>query len=358
MTREDPITDALIAARLLRPYYAVALAALRPVPTPGLGTCAVDTSWRLYYDPEWLASLSIDVQATVIAGHEVEHLLRDHAGRRSGRDKMLWNIAGDAEINDDIQVLPSWVTPAAIGAKDGLMAEEYYDHCDHCSGGKTCGGGSGAGVPQDYELEPDDMSSGSESIRQMVAADVRAYVEAVGPDSVPAGIVVWANKVGAVVPKDWRRDLAMEVGRRSREIARGRMDFSWARPARRRAEVLRPAMVAYAPKVAMVVDTSGSMEGVAEYAIGVASGILRSFGSVDVYCCDTEVYKGRSVWRGGGGTDMRAGITAAKDADIVVVVTDGETPWPTEKPEVPVVVVLLKDSTTAPAWAKVVKVTP
>ncbi len=65
---------------------------------------------------------------------------------------------------------------------------------------------------------------------------------------------------------------------------------------------------------------------------------------------------------GGGGTDMRRGIDQALAArprpDLVVVLTDGETPWPARDPGTPIVVALLEEPhVPPPSWARVVHVT-
>ncbi len=80
---------------------------------------------------------------------------------------------------------------------------------------------------------------------------------------------------------------------------------------------------------------------------GEVDGALRGLGvtgsSVTVLACDaavhtvTRVRKARdTALAGGGGTDMRAGITAAAALrprpDVIVVFTDGYTPWPDQGP--------------------------
>ena len=49
---------------------------------------------------------------------------------------------------------------------------------------------------------------------------------------------------------------------------------------------------------------------------------------------------------GGGGTDQREGIGAAlalrPRPDLILVLTDGQTPWPDRRPPVPVVIALVE----------------
>lgn len=62
---------------------------------------------------------------------------------------------------------------------------------------------------------------------------------------------------------------------------------------------------------------------------------------------------------GGGGTDMRVGLQVAAQArprfDLVITMTDGDTPWPesppAENPDARYVALLLDgDRTTVPPW--------
>jgi predicted metal-dependent peptidase len=94
---------------------------------------------------------------------------------------------------------------------------------------------------------------------------------------------------------------------------------------------------------------------------------------VPVLAVDTEVHAARRVSRaaqvalaGGGGTDMGAGIEAATALrprpSVVVVLTDGYTPWPERPPRgVRVVVGLLRDGPAVPGyppppWARTVEI--
>jgi predicted metal-dependent peptidase len=93
-------------------------------------------------------------------------------------------------------------------------------------------------------------------------------------------------------------------------------------------------------------------------------------GQIQVLAVDTEVHAVSRVTRardvvlaGGGGTDMGRGIEAAlrlrPKPSVVVVLTDGYTPWPLERPRgVRVIVGLLTEyadaSVAAPEWARTV----
>jgi predicted metal-dependent peptidase len=88
-----------------------------------------------------------------------------------------------------------------------------------------------------------------------------------------------------------------------------------------------------------------------------------------VLACDTAVHTVARVASarqldlvGGGGTDMGEGITAAlrlrPRPRVIVVLTDGHTPWPAEAPrDARVVVGLLgRQAPAAPRWAKSVRI--
>ena len=71
-------------------------------------------------------------QTADVLYHEILHLLRNHADRgRITHDPRRWNLAADAEINDDlvgekIRMPGTPVLPAQFGKPNNLTAEEYF----------------------------------------------------------------------------------------------------------------------------------------------------------------------------------------------------------------------------------------
>jgi predicted metal-dependent peptidase len=127
--------------------------------------------------------------------------------------------------------------------------------------------------------------------------------------------------------------------------------------------------------VAVIVDTSGSMgQPELDGALVEVTGVIRAAGigprGLLVLACDAAVGATTRVRRvsdvrlvGGGGTDMRVGIAAAESAyprpDIVVVLTDGYTPWPERPTRARLVVAIIGDQRAAqqvPEWASTVVV--
>lgn len=373
------------------PYLASALFATTVVPASGVpGGAAVDEGWRLYVDPVAVAGWTPQ-QLGALLVHHAGHLVRDHAGRARGagvdeETAHRWTLACDAELNDDLAavgVVPPdpVVMPETLGGRRNRMAEEYF--------------GLGADAAGATEVEAHDHGSGTHGIRRPWEADgdgaerslppeqadlvrrrVAVAVAAAERADVPGGWRRWADALLRPAV-DWRRALAAEIRRGvSREA--GRVDYSYRRPSRRATvagPVVLPAMERPSPAVAVVVDTSGSMaDAHLLRAMSEIDGLLRSVGvrdGVTVLAVDAAVHEVRRVHNarqvaltGGGGTDMAEGIAAAMRLrprpSVVVVLTDGLTPWPAEGPRGASVVVALVDKPRhkwpPPPWARVVLV--
>ncbi|MFG3549620.1 VWA-like domain-containing protein [Streptomyces sp. NPDC047725] len=383
-------TTKLLAARYRaahdRPYLASALYALTVVPCPDVPTMGVDRHWRCYVSPAFVAATPVEELAGVWV-HEVAHLLRDHHGR-AGRlpaagqgDRYRVNVAQDCEINDDLLAdglrLPAGrVEPRLFGLPDGQLFEAYLDGLPPHVRGHDCGSGA-HGVPAPWELPPSDGpdplgDAEARALRRHTAEAMRAHRRSRG--TLPAGWQRWAEEV--LEPTvDWRQALTGAV-REAAAWAGGAVDYTYRRPSRRTPAlrgVVLPSLRRPLPRVAVVVDTSGSM-GDAELAAALAeiTGVLREVGvrgnRVTVLACDADVHAVSRVTSteqvtlgGGGGTDMRVGIEealAARDRpSVVVVLTDGYTPWPAETPSCRLIAALIGPAAPEPpAWVETVRV--
>jgi predicted metal-dependent peptidase len=430
-----------------RPYLGAAVWALRWIPRPGLGTFAVDDSWRMYYDPECVVINEVEAIAVVIE-HEVWHLLREHGARAKvagvhdvktiqdivkGR---LWNWAADAEIHSDETILgrmkthglksprteEPWepITPATLEMEPRLIAETYYnkiltdtdveveieegesgdvepgeDEGDEggpgglpgkivitikpggaageagieievpidlpgTPGGQTsnkpapgegnCGSGA-TGQKAAWEDDPDGGPGKTKErvIRRKVAKKIVEHVKTRG---VGAGEMIreWAEDYLQGPKISWQEELSTAI-QNAVAWVQGSYEYTRTRPSRRQAAqpwVVMPGMIHPIPEVAVVIDTSGSMsEDLLKDALSETDEILRTFGAhmgIKVFAVDDavgwagQVYDVNSInLVGGGGTDMGKGVRAAADSvprpNILIIMTDGYTPWPEHAPE-------------------------
>ncbi|MFJ3204188.1 VWA-like domain-containing protein [Streptomyces sp. NPDC086989] len=383
----------LLAARYRaaesRPYLASALYALTVVPSDGVPTMGVDRHWRCYVSPAFVDATPVAELAGVWI-HEVAHLLRDHharAGRLPAseqRDPVRVNIAQDCEINDDLLAdglaLPEGrMEPRLFGLATGGMFEAYLPAIPATPHVPDCGSGAhGTAAPWELGGSAGPARIGpveAEALRRQTAQAMRAHQRTRG--RLPAGWQRWAQEL--LEPTvDWRRALSGAV-REAAAWAGGAVDYTYRRPSRRTpalgGRVVLPSLRRPLPRVAIVVDTSGSMgEEELAAALGEVTGVLREVGvrgnRVAVLACDADVHTvarvtsvEQVILAGGGGTDMRVGIRAALAAperpNIVVVLTDGYTPWPDETPSCRLIAALIgADAPQPPAWVETVRVLP
>lgn len=398
-------TDKFLAARLWAvtrmPYLASALFACTLRSAPQSGTIGVDRAWRVHADPDVAAALQVPDFGRLLL-HLVSHLLRDHPDRADAlhfpeERRPRWQCCADAEINDDLDVagyLPpvAGTLPASLGLPNGQLAENYFaaqpPHMQDRAAGEgqpwDCGSGAD-GRPRPWEGDGDGrLSPGqAELLRHGTAVAIQRH-QARQPGTVPAGWLRWAE---SVVPSrtDWRRILAAELRGAVAAIA-GNVDYTYRRISRRTyalattPRVVLPSLRRPMPTVAIVCDTSGSISdeqlslALSEVDALLARTGLRSTG-ITVLAVDTDVHATTRAHRaaqvklaGGGGTDMGAGIDAAANLrprpDIIVVLTDGWTPWPAKPPPGTRVIVGLlqdgygQDGPDPPQWARVVIINP
>ncbi|MFD0020544.1 VWA-like domain-containing protein [Streptomyces sp. NPDC058382] len=382
--------DKLFAARLhaarVRPYLATALFALHTVESWRVPTMAVDRHWRCYVSPAFVAATPVEELAGVWV-HEISHLLRDHHGRgdRVARerglngpgDRLRMNIAADCEINDDVfgegLARPEGaVDPESMGLHDGELMEDYLRQFrlgPHTRDLVWLDCGSGAdGLEREWDLGPNGAHGLSAQERDMVRFRVAEGIRG-RPGSAPKGWQRWAEEAFHP-PQAWRELLGAAVRSAASGSGAGQ-DYTYGRPSRRSAGVpgaVLPSLRRRPPRVSVIIDTSGS---VSDAELGSAllevASISRAVGGrrdlVGVLSCDAAAGVVHPLCRaegiplmGGGGTDLRSGFAEAVRArprpDVIVVLTDGQTPWPDTRPGCRTVVGLFPREHSRRSWSE------
>jgi predicted metal-dependent peptidase len=410
------------------PYLYMALHSLIPVFTEEVPTLATDKWWRVYVNPKFFGSLTEDEGAMVLI-HEIWHPLgldweRAEQAHVQIDETVMWNIARDIEINegkgDFFKRLPKipyynkegkLVADEPCSAKglnmpEGLFAEQYFELLKKnrpdlripimlvVVGSDDGGGDSGPdqtprpgggvcgscadGHKKPWELPaPDkcDTPGQSEARTRLVqTATAQAIAEASqSRGNVPAGWQRWANRI--LKPKvKWQEELGPSIKGYLSQVSGGVIP-TFRKIGRRQTSdprILPPAKLKIIPRVAFILDTSGSMsDDYLAQSRAEVDGVLTSLGrsvNVTVYHTDAAAAEAQKVMAaehlvpfGGGGTDMGAGFEAIEEAgrhnpeevpDLIVCITDGFTPWPKHPPEVRTVVVIIGKETAGPHWTQ------
>jgi len=230
------------------------------------------------------------------------------------------------------------------------------------------GGSSADGQPRRWETAEEHITPvEKELIKKRVARDIKRNNSR---GDVPVGQARWADETLRVSVVPWNKEL--------NSILKGHMaglsentDITYARQSRRQevyGDVIMPGNFSFVPKIVIVVDTSASVsDDMLSQALTEIHHVLRASDgmNVTVMSCDAAVSNVQKVFTrkqvqfaGNGGTDMTVGITAALKlkAHLVVLITDGFTPYPKECPDTKVrwVTVVLNKDGAKPGYGKVV----
>lgn len=391
------------------PYLTTALYALIPVASTNVDTMSADSHWRLYVNETWTTSASIpEIAAEML--HLVWHLLRGHAERAasmrvdaSTADR--WRLAADAALyatlSEDNLAPGGMLPPSILGLPDSLSAEQYFALLhEPASSARDSATGEGepetsrAGEGQGPYEAPEREGCGSacdglartwelparagdanvdedsaRNIRRTVAIAYREHITSRGIE--PGNAWRWTQEI--LEPTiAWQPVLAAAV-RRAIAWTNGHTHYTYSRRSRRQSalpNILLPGTRRTVPTVAAVIDTSGSVDDtLLGRALGEVQGALTSLAVADanltLLACDAAVHTVNRIRRaqdaklaGGGGTDLRVGIRAVGELrpkpDVVIVLTDGYTPWPLVPPPraAVIAVLLLRDGQTAPPTPK------
>lgn len=322
--------------------------------------------------------------------HEISHRLHGHCERAeeiANVDHALFNLAADAAIHSDEETfgvggrnLPvkDPILPKYFDLPPGLMAEEYYEAGLKQSKSKQAAGsgspapGEGAPMPgagncgsaadgaqRAWEVSAPGSEGGKDSngkevpglsagewefVKRQVAERIKRG-EAGPRGTIPAGWGRWADKV--INPRIDPAKLLAGAIHGALNDARAQIAWTYRRPNRSRqgtnvGDLIYPGIWRPGPRAAIVVDCSGSVDQEQlELGLGVIRRVLTTQGcaGLKVYACDAQVHAAKTVFNerqvvlsGGGGTDMAVGVRAAlygrPEPNVVILLTDGETPYP------------------------------
>lgn len=285
-----------------------------------------------------------------VLAHEMGHIIFKHGLRRQGRNPRKWNIAGDFAINLMLQKdkFEVWSKALVDPAYDGMSTEQIYEQLPDGGGGKggLCFGGLGHDIREPVsELDdPSEMDAIGEMITQRVA---QAAVLARQAGQMSADL---ERFIGQVLhpPLPWR-ELLREFLTRVKQSQE-----TWARRNRRFPNVYLPSRHnRVIGPIYMLCDTSGSItnDEIAQIAFEMDDIALNLMPEkIHVLWGDTKV-KHEQIFLpgepievkpvGGGGTNMVALLEHVEqfDPEVVVLITDGYSPFPTEEPPFSLIVV-------------------
>ncbi|MDZ4254406.1 MAG: VWA-like domain-containing protein [Sulfuritalea sp.] len=267
---------------------------------PWCRTTATDAR-KLYFNPQWIASLS-SAELQFALAHEALHCALGHFARRGHRVQRLWDLACDFAINP--LLLDEGLKPP-LGAQvldlyRGMAAEEIYpclddsldqdtldDHVwdgdeggrggqdENQNGDEGSGTGSEAAAPADGDGETSprvaagDTVDAPHDIPPPLTAREREQLQQQWQRHL-AGAAQRAREAGklsgnlarlvetALAPQvSWRAALAQYLSQAARD------DYSWQRPSRRSGEsssdVIWPSLRSHAGDIYVALDTSGSI---------------------------------------------------------------------------------------------------
>lgn len=301
------VARARTALVLDQPFFGMLALRLRMVEDVSISTMCTDGK-QIRYNPDFTSKLS-DAEIQGVLAHEVLHCSNGHVWRREGRDPRKWNIAADYCINPIVESAGMQLPSCAL--KDpqfqGMSSEQIYKMLPTENDGDGGKGQSGFGQFEDAKDE-------GEAQAEWTVATVQACKVAQQAGKLPAALKRLMDELLSSVV-DWKSIL-----RRFVQITSARNDYSWSRPSARYAAsgmYLPHIRGEQTPKIAIAIDTSGSIDGEA----------LRQFisemNSISDECkpeeivlmyCDAEIQGVETFQQGdqivcdpigGGGTDFR-----------------------------------------------------
>jgi predicted metal-dependent peptidase len=368
----DPILKEMTTCRTqllnIMPFIGVMITKLDMEETTTCKTAATDGK-KLYWNRKFIEGLTRKQRIFLLA-HEVLHIVYNHVGNRSKREKAIWNMACDYNVNytlikegigeppagilyddkytDQMSVFEIYdlLIKNAVKVKVTLdehldLEEEESDKKDDDKNKEDGGGGKSCSVWVMGEDGPPKLTKEQlDKLKDEIKSSIISAAQQTGAGNLPAGISKALNQL--VNPKlDWRSMLDSYIRSALRD------DYSYQNMSRRSwgaGGAIFPGLK-FTEKVEIfaAIDASGSTtkEMVTDF-VSELTGIVGEFYDykIDLICFDTKVYNHVVITpdnvedlydyrvRGDGGTLFECIFAYMREEGIeparLVVLTDGE----------------------------------
>ena len=347
-------------------------------------TTASTDGQSIFVSPEYYLAMK-PVERRFLLAHEVWHTVFLHFLRRQDRDRELFNIAADMEVNSMLQKEGFKMPEGGLLPPrqwDGLNAEGIYE--------KLLQNLSPEGLCIDRHLEPDDEKSfvpedSGEGEEVIFDPDYQVDFGAHPEDKVREKVCEAANQC-----EKQRGRLPGNIVRIIENYRAGKLHWKellaqfvtscfggsrrWLPPNRRYIssglylQSRRDSQI----RAVLAVDTSGSTGNDLPRFAAELSNLLNTFGNYElkVICCDTKIQSvekfsavepfdgGKFKFAGGGGTSFTPVFEYLKkeqdEPDLLIYFTDGYGDKP-EKPSFPVMWVITPDGKNSIPWGQEAK---
>jgi predicted metal-dependent peptidase len=352
----DRIVTARVGLLLRHPFFGNMATRLKiQAADDWLMTAAVDGR-NLYYNTQFFNAMDNKEIEFVIA-HEIFHMVYDHLGRRHDRNPMLYNIAADYIVNNELLDQGIGAKPKIVDCYQdfkyrGWSSEEVYDELfDQAKkNGEEYLQELGEMLDEHLDLEGDSDDEGKgkgrpkytkeelDQIKDEIKEAMINAAQTAGAGNVPAGVARMIKEL-TESKMNWRELLRQQIQSTIKS------DYTFSRPSRKgwHTGAILPGMnFQDTIDICVSLDMSGSIgnEQAADF-LGEIKGIMEEYQDykVKVWCFDTSVYNeddfsaddGRDIGEyeimGGGGTDFMANWKYMKDNDIqpkkFIMFTDG-----------------------------------
>lgn len=259
-----------------------------------IGTMGITSSGRILVDPEFVKTLDREECAGVLA-HEMLHLILQHHGRKGGRDAWMWNVAADMAINHALHAdgikLPKEALQVPNDYNGDIYTEAIFEYLQK-NPNKMPKQPDGPAKPGAGCAVIDDGPPKDGPDWKQVAVEARALAQSVGKGTsgVSSLLAPRQSKI------NWKKVIRHSFNVACSEPGR---DYQTFQKRHRRSPTNGPQFpgwLGFKPRIAVVVDVSGSMD--REWINQIVSEIknlMRTFAGVNVYLV---AHTSDVVWKG------------------------------------------------------------